>query len=129
MRRGLQRRRSAWAWSRRYGPEGDLARWSNNSFRPLFPPLLLKSLDVRRWVASPLIEWLFSTEKLSHDDTAPSVYVIVPESVVILAITRRAQDGCRAIGAARIWRDLAWFNKLAGTDARSTYPARSRNGS
>jgi hypothetical protein len=38
----------------------------------------------------PRIEWLSNTEKLSHDDTTPSNPVIVPESVVVVAITRHA---------------------------------------
>jgi hypothetical protein len=38
----------------------------------------------------PLIEWMFSTETMSHDDTTPSIWVVVPESVVVVAITRHA---------------------------------------
>jgi hypothetical protein len=38
----------------------------------------------------PLIEWVFSTEKMSRDDTTPSIWVVVPESVVVVAITMHA---------------------------------------
>jgi hypothetical protein len=38
----------------------------------------------------PLIEWMFRTETMSHDDTTPSIGMVVPESVVVVAITRHA---------------------------------------
>jgi hypothetical protein len=49
---------------------------------------LSKALGERRWLA-PLIEWLSSTERLSQDDTAPSIYVI--------ARIIRVHDSCRKI--------------------------------
>jgi hypothetical protein len=42
--------------------------------------LVESELDVE---TLPLIEWAFATEKLSDDDATPSMYVIVPESVML----------------------------------------------
>jgi hypothetical protein len=52
----------------------------------------------------PLIEWLSSVEKLSHDDATWSIWVMVPKSVVIVVITGHAVEHCRAISAGQFRR-------------------------
>jgi hypothetical protein len=49
----------------------------------------------------PLIDWMSSIQKLSHDDATRSIWVILPKSVVVVAITWHPAEDCRAIRAGR----------------------------